>query len=334
MINKHTKRLIFIGIILALILFWIPTPYVILQPGSAEAVHNMVEIEGGYTKEKGSLMLTTVRMTYSNVATYIKSYFDTHADIRLKSEVFRQGETREEYSERQEFNMVSSQSSAVQAAYFKAGVPYEVTTDVLVTGTLEDMPAEGILAAGDRLLTLNNEEVIDIAELIETIGQKNVGDTVTFTYLRNDSEKTANIEIGATADSEPVIGVYLANLHTVKALDESKQVHITAGDIGGPSAGLVFALEIYNKLVPEDITKGYQIAGTGEITPLGIVGGIGGIQYKVVASHRAGAEIFFTPEANSAMANEQAANIGTDMQIITVATMDEALAYLEALPPK
>jgi PDZ domain-containing protein len=332
--NKHTKRLILIGIILAIVLFWIPTPYVIIQPGSAEVVNSMVEIDEGYMDEKGTLMLTTVRMTYSNAATYLKSYFDAYADIRLKTDVFRQGETRQEYSERQEYNMVSSQSNAVQAAYLKADIPFEVTTEVLITGTLEDMPAENILKTGDRLLTLNNKKVDNIAELIETVKQKKIGDTVTFTYLRNDEEKTADIQIGETADAQPAIGVYLANLHTVKALDEGKQVHITAGDIGGPSAGLIFALEIYNRLVPEDITKGYQIAGTGEITPLGLVGAIGGVNYKVVAADRAGAEIFFTPEDNSKLANEQASNIGTDMQIITVATIDEALAYLEALPPK
>ncbi|HEY0827908.1 MAG TPA: S16 family serine protease, partial [Bacilli bacterium] len=119
-----------------------------------------------------------------------------------------------------------------------------------------------------------------------------------------------------------------------------------AGEIGGPSAGLMFALEIYNQLVDQDITKGYRIAGTGTIDTKGQVGVIGGIKYKVVAADKAGADIFFAPKdfipedkmylpiKNTTEAMNQAKKMNTKMIVVSVDTLEDALRYLEALPPK
>src|SRR5690554_6683430 len=126
--RRLSTRWLGVGLIVLFILFWIPTPYVVIQPGSAEPVQSMVRIEAGYTKEEGSLMLTTVRMTYTNVAVYLMSLFNPYADIQKKSTVFREGESQEEYSQRQVIHMLGSQSNAVQAAYNKASVPYEIET--------------------------------------------------------------------------------------------------------------------------------------------------------------------------------------------------------------
>jgi len=133
-------------------------------------------------------------------------------------------------------------------------------------------------------------------------------------------------------------------MQSVRADDESKQVTIQAGEIGGPSAGLMFSLEIMNKLTPEDLTKGYQIAGTGTIDTEGNVGVIGGIQHKVIAADKAGAEIFFAPKDyvsadgqrinNYTDAIQRGDEIHTKMKIVPVGTMDDALQYLQSLPPK
>ena len=115
---------------------------------------------------------------------------------------------------------------------------------------------------------------------------------------------------------------------------------IDAHKIGGPSAGLMFTLEIYNQLVKEDITKGHEIAGTGTINEKGEVGPIGGISQKVVAAHNAGAEIFFAPNENGKEksnykdAVKTAKDINTKMKIIPVDTLDDALMYLDKMSEK
>jgi PDZ domain-containing protein len=117
-------------------------------------------------------------------------------------------------------------------------------------------------------------------------------------------------------------------------MDQAFDVTIRAGNIGGPSAGLMFALEIYNQFTESDWTKGYTIAGTGEMSPDGTVGTIGGVIHKVTAAHRKGAELFFVPFGNAEAAKRKAAELGTPMEIVPVGTLREALDYLETLPEK
>lgn len=115
---------------------------------------------------------------------------------------------------------------------------------------------------------------------------------------------------------------------------------IDSHEIGGPSAGLMFTLEIYNQLVEEDLTKGHEIAGTGTINEKGEIGPIGGIQQKVVAASDAGAEVFFAPnekgaeKSNYKDALEAAKDIKTKMKIVPVDTLDDALTYLEKMGDK
>ncbi|HJV30720.1 MAG TPA: S16 family serine protease, partial [Bacillales bacterium] len=111
-------------------------------------------------------------------------------------------------------------------------------------------------------------------------------------------------------------------------------------EIGGPSAGFMFSLEIYNQLTKEDLTKGYQIAGTGTIASDGKVGPIGGIEQKIIAADKAGAEIFFAPNeegskhSNYRDALKTAKDIGTKMKIVPIDTFDDAIKYLNTLHNK
>ncbi|MEB3101210.1 SepM family pheromone-processing serine protease [Ferviditalea candida] len=340
-----------------------PTNYVVLQPGTAEAVKPMVQVKEGYSEEKGTLMLTTVRMTYANAISYVLALMDSNADILNKNQLFRSGESQSDYTKRQEFVMTNSQSNAIEAAYKKAGVPFHTEYEgIVVLQTLQGFPAEQALQAGDRILEVNGTAVHRTEALLDLLKTYHVGDRVSVTYLRGDKEKTARIALGDLSKSgqgnssatnggkqpapHPGLGIAPADLVHVQADDPGKQVTVNAGDIGGPSAGLMFSLEIYNRLVPEDITKGYRIAGTGEIDPQGNVGVIGGIRHKIVAADREGAEIFFSPKdlvfdnskyppiLNYSDAVDQARKIHSGMKVVPVKTMDDALNYLRNLPPK
>ncbi len=356
--NRRFAAFLLAAVAAAYILFYWPMPYYIFQPGSADEVKPMVHVKKGFAEEKGALMLTTVRLTHSNFVTYVYALIHPYAELVSKDKLLRGGESEEEYTERQEIVMVTSQSNAIRAAYKKAGIPYHIKSEgVVVEQVLKEMPAAKVLEAGDRIVKMDHTAIRRVQDLYDFIGNKKVGDRVTVTYVRKDRENSAelvlsalpNDQSGADRNKKPRagIGIVPSELQSVQADNPDHQVEIKAGDIGGPSAGLMFALEVYNQLVPEDITKGYRIAGTGEIDPEGRVSVIGGIRHKIVAADRAKADIFFAPKdwyppegvklapiKNTTDAIDQAKKIGTNMKIVSVGTIDDALNYLAGLPPK
>jgi PDZ domain-containing protein len=350
---------LFSTVIIFYALFFLPTPYYVIQPGSAEVIRPMVKVAQPYDTEKGTFMLTTIRMSHTNTVTYLLAQLRAEAEIVKKQSILRNGESEDEYSRRQNYVMTASQGNAVQAAYKKAGIPYRLKTEgVIILQTITNMPAEAVLIAGDRIVKLDDMDVETKQDLFDYIQGKKIGDKVEITYERAGKLKQAQIELaaltaepgstgqGKAAESRPGIGVLPAEIISVEADDAAKQVEIKAGDIGGPSAGLMFSLEIYNQLVPNDVTQGYRIAGTGTIDPEGRVGVIGGIRHKVIAADRAGADIFFAPKdyfpknkkykpvKNTTEAIEQAKKINSKMKIVSVETLDDALKYLQELKPE
>lgn len=335
-------------------LFLMPLPYYIFMPGSAEELRPMVSVKQGAAPEKGTFMLTTVGVTDANVVGYIAAQFNSKYELYLKSAIRQNGESEKEYSQRQAYSMHASQSSAIQAAYNKLGIPYQMETDYIeVLQVKAGLPAADVLQAGDIIVSVDGKPVRLYDELRGMLDSKKAGDTIELAYKRNQVTRTATIALAELPSEsgqqagKAGLGIVLAQMISVKADQPEKQVEIKAGDIGGPSAGLMFSLEIYNQLAGKDITKGYRIAGTGEIDAQGHVGVIGGIQHKVVAADREKADIFFAPKdlvpkegekfapvPNASDAKRQAEAIHTKMTVVPVGTIDDALAYLESLPPK
>ncbi|HEX7056922.1 MAG TPA: SepM family pheromone-processing serine protease [Bacilli bacterium] len=357
--SEYTRWLIFFAIAAILgsyVLVFMPTQYVIFSPGTAEEVKPMIHVQDGDPSEQGTFMLTTVRMTYANLFSYLYASVTPHTEILQKKNVFSEGENESEYSKRQQMIMIDSQTNAMQAAYKRAGVPYHVVTQgTVVLRTIHDLPVAKVLKSGDKLIKLDRTAIKSSADVYAFMEKKQVGDTVTVTFERNGKVKTAAIVLVDLSKQDPQakpglprpgLGLVPADLMRVQADDPAKQVSIQVDDIGGPSAGLMFSLEIFNQLTPGDLTKGYRIAGTGEIDPQGNVGVIGGIRHKVVAADREKADIFFAPEdlkfqdpkyppiLNYSEAVAEAKAIGTKMKVVPVKTMDDALAYLKKLSPK
>jgi PDZ domain-containing protein len=343
---------ILVAIAILYLAFFIQLPYFIFMPGTAEEIKPMVSVRKGADPEKGKLMLTTVRVSDTNITGYLIALFHPYEELQPKSSIFRQGESESEYSQRQEYVMLSSQSSAMQAAYKKANVPFHIKNEgVRVLQLLAGLPGEKVLKAGDTLLKIDDKQISASTDLLEYLKTKQTGDSVQITFRRDQAEQTATLQLaqlpqeqGSKAAPRAGLGIVPADVQSVKADQEDKQVTIKAGEIGGPSAGFMFSLEIYNQLVDGDITKGYRIAGTGTIDADGIVGVIGGIQHKIVAADKAGAEIFFAPKditpkngspiLNYTVAVARAKEIKSKMKVVEVETMDDALRYLAALPPK
>lgn len=158
-------------------------------------------------------------------------------------------------------------------------------------------------------------------------------------YKREETKKTAVLSLQPFKDDPNRVGIGIS-LDDNRKVTTKPSIAIDSEQIGGPSAGLMFSLEIYNQLTEGDLTKGYDIAGTGTMSDDGTVGPIGGIQQKIVAADKSGAEIFFAPNENGAADSNYedaliaAKDIGTDMKIVPVDNFEDALAYLTNLKEK
>lgn len=346
--NKDATRYMAAFVIFMLTAYFVlsaPAPYVVYQPGLAVDVGPMVVVDDPDVDADSVIMLTTVRQHYPNWAMYIMARFNPNWDLFHKRDIFQEGETEREYAARQQFVMLSSQGNAMQAVYRLLDIPYEIRpSGVVVTGTVAGMPAEGVLQAGDRIVEINGEPVSAGDEIADRVKGMKAGETLRIAFERGGLREEADVAVGDFAElpgetsgsphSRPGLGVMMITLLEVRALEAEHQIEIAVEEIGGPSAGLVFALEMVDQLTPGDLTKGYRIAGTGTIDAEGHVGEIGGTRHKVIAAERERADLFFVPAANEREARGKAEEIGSKMTVVAVKTLQEALDYLERLPPK
>ncbi|HYK74664.1 MAG TPA: SepM family pheromone-processing serine protease [Pseudoneobacillus sp.] len=314
-------------------------PYYVSKPGMAKELEPIIEVEHGY-KEKGSFMLTTVRMGKANIYSYLLAKASKYQEIYPVDLIKREDESDEEYNTRQLHLMESSKLNAIEVAYKKHGLPvnYEYK-GVYVLNIYPGMPADGKLLPGDRIFKADNNSFSSSDLFIDYVSKKKEGEKIKLTIERNEQTKEINLTVAPFPDQPTNKGIGI-DLVDDKEIMVNPDVKVNTEEIGGPSAGLMFSLEIYNQLTKEDLTKGYAIAGTGTIDENGIVGPIGGIEQKIVAADKVGAEIFFAPnekgikDSNYNAAVKTAEDIHTKMKIIPIDTFDEAVAYLESLPIK
>ena len=184
------------------------------------------------------------------------------------------------------------------------------------------LPAEGVLKAGDVITAVDGKPVTSQSSLTGLIYAHPAGSTLTVTISRNG--QTKQVQVGTSeSGGHPVMGVEIAEQYKFPF-----QVKISVGDIGGPSAGMMFALGIIDKLTHLDLTGGKFIAGTGEIEASGKVDPIGGIQQKMVGARDAGATVFLTPASNCA---DTKGAVPAGLRLVKVSTLTQAVTYLEDL---
>ncbi|MEX2416522.1 MAG: SepM family pheromone-processing serine protease [Paenibacillaceae bacterium] len=333
-------------ILVAYGLFFMNTPYIIQKPGTAEDVGPMVQVNNADVAEGSVLMLTTVHQMYPNWFMYVVAHFNSKWEIYVEKDLRPKGETRADYNERQAIVMLSSQSNALQAAYKAAEIPYALDyKGVVINRVIQGMPAAGVLKVGDVIVEFEGKTITRSEEVFNWVEGKKVGDKVKIGYEREGELLYTDLIIGDYSllpnekgevkkglEEQPGLGISPVDLAEIRAEDQNRQVSIDVKDIGGPSAGLIFTMEIYDQLTPGDLTKSYRIAGTGTISPDGTVGPIGGIKHKVIAADREDAEIFFVPDENLKDAIARAEQLDIDMKIIPVTTIQDALDYLHDIP--
>ncbi|MFY4776101.1 SepM family pheromone-processing serine protease [Metabacillus sp. RGM 3146] len=335
--NKWRITAVVLVFVLAAALF-IPTPYYLYQPGSAEALSPIVTVEKGKKDEKGKLFLTTVLSTKaSNIFILLAGLVTPHTQI-TKEEDVKGDYTDKEYERLLTHMMSSSQQSAIAAGLKEAGEKVEVIhKGVFVNSVLKTSNAKGIIQVGDIITSVDGNKVLTMDDFMSYLKNKKAGQTVDISFIHDGKDQKAKIKLVQLERNRAGLGIGPEDEFTLKTLTK---VTIHAEDIGGPSAGLMFSLEILNQLLPEDLSKGYKIAGTGTIDTDGHVGQIGGIEDKIVAAHNEGAEIFLCPadineyDTNTKEVMKAAKEDGYNIKIVPVKTIKEAADYLKSLPPK
>jgi PDZ domain-containing protein len=320
-------------------------PYYIQKPGSAIKLDPIVHVSGGY-HEPGEFMLTTVRMGQANIYDYLLAKVKKFEDLVPVKEIRSPEESDEEYDVRQLYLMDDSKNNAIELAYKKANkeVNYQYN-GIYVLSTFKGMPSYNLLKPGDRIIKIDNHTFSSSKGFITYIQSKKAGDKVTIDYKRSSKLNHAKMILKPFKEGNMAVGLGIG-LVDDKTIKTDPTVKLDTDQIGGPSAGFMFSLEIYDQLTKGDLPKGHLIAGTGTISPSGEVGRIGGIQYKVVAADRAGADIFFAPDdtipkealkkdpalkTNYQEAVKAGKEIQTKMKIIPIHTFNDAIDYLDQL---
>ncbi len=345
---KRIGTIAIVFIILAALLVY-PLDTYISKPGGAYDLAPLVEVVGGDQDDAGTFSLMTISLAKATPASYVLSKLSDYRKLLPAKNVRRSGESEKEYNVRQKRLMSDSQVNAITVAYEKAGYPVEFQFDgVFVMNVLEDGASDGILEAGDKIVAVDGVPLKESKQFFTMIEPKELGDKIEMSVERDDKSVEVAVTVQEIPDGDGQIGLGI-RFEEDWALKMEPEVVFHTSNIGGPSAGLMFTLEIMDQLLDEDLTKGYRIAGTGEMLEDGTVGRIGGADFKVVAASRAGIEIFFAPDddlpeevraknpdarTNYEEAMEMAEKIGTKMEIVPVKTIDDALAYLNKLTPK
>jgi PDZ domain-containing protein len=317
--------------IAAAVLFSVP--YVILMPGPTlntlgkdPAGQERITISGHPTHAtSGNLNMVTISYeggpeSHLNVFDALRAWLDPSEAVVPESELYPSGESAQQTQAEDTEEMASSQQLATAAALTYLHLKYTMQVEVLSTAA--GYPASKVLKADDIIEAVDGKAVTGTTALSSLITARPAGTVFQLTVLR--AGKTLTIPVASkSSGGTPVIGVQVEQQYVFPF-----NVEISVGDIGGPSAGTMFALGIIDKLTSLNLTGGKFIAGTGEITPAGQVQAIGGIQQKMVGARDAGATVFLAPASTC---TDVVGAIPAGLQVVKVATLSQAVSDLEAI---
>ncbi|MFC5718765.1 PDZ domain-containing protein [Streptomyces gamaensis] len=324
----------------------IPVPYSEMSPGPTvntlgeHGGEPVLQISGHKTyPTTGNLNMTTVRVTGSqyrmNLVEAVYGWLAHDNLVVPHSTLYPDDKSPDELNQETAEEFSQSQESAKVAALRQLGIP--VGTRVIVASVVKGSPAEGTLHAGDVIKAVDGTEVKQPGDVAKLVTRHRPGERVSFLIVpakeaaaaekekrQPRTEDTVTLTTSKAPDGDrAVVGIQAGTDHTFPFT-----INIKLADVGGPSAGLMFALGIVDKLTPDNITGGKFIAGTGTIDDNGKVGPIGGIEMKTVGARSKGARYFLTPKDNCAAA---AKDTPSGLTLVRVETIGDALKSLEKI---
>ncbi len=299
-----------------------PTVDVLDQPGGSETV--AVRGVKSY-RDDGELRLTTVSVSrvdhQLSLPELIAAWWDDDEAVYPYDYVHPEDVTAEEDQREGAVSMVTSQDVAIANAL--RALDYDVEPTLQVAYVVPDSPADGELEVRDVLLRVNGQRVTDAEMLVKAIRRTKDGESVALVVERDRKRRIVTIEPRVEDDGVKRVG-FTPGQGFRFPFDVAVNID---PDIGGPSAGMIFSLAIYDTLTRGSLTGGGAVAGTGTIDLEGNVGPIGGIQQKIAGAERDGTELFLVPAANCADA------LGVDdgdPRLVRVETFDDALESVQA----
>jgi Lon-like protease len=323
-----------LGVAVALVVAAVlPVPYVALTPGPTlntlgVAGHRpLIQITGHRTyPTQGHLNMVTVSFfggpgTDFNIFAALRSWLSPDDAVVPAQEIFTPGQSPQQVAKEDNDEMLDSQQAATAAALCQLRIPFR-TVDT-ITAVEKGMPAAGVLKPGEVITAVNGKPVTCRSDAAALIRSVKPGSAVLLSVRAKGVTRT--VRVGTTRiDGHAVVGFYYAESYVFPF-----SVTFSLGeDIGGPSAGMMFALGIIDKITRMNLTGGRFIAGTGEIEANGTVEPIGGIQQKMVGARDAGATIFLTPAANCP---DTTGAVPAGLRLVKVSTLAGAVSDLEAL---
>jgi Lon-like protease len=324
-----------IGVLACLIVvFLVPVPYVALTPGptyntlgklNGQAV---VQIPGHRTyRAPGHLNMVTVSYIGGpgasppfGILAAIQAWLSPHEAVVPQQELFPPGQSEQQVVKQDTLQMVNSQQIAQAAAFCQLGIKF-ATVDT-VAGTIPGLPANGRLRHGDVINAVDGKPVTCRNSAASMIQAGPTQHPVKLTIMRGGTSHIIGLRT-ASYQGHPVIGVNVA-----ESFKFPFKVKINIGNVGGPSAGMMFALAIIDKLTPANLAGGKFVAGTGEIEVGGAVDPIGGIQQKMAAARAAGATVFLAPSGNC---SDTVGAVPAGLRVVKVSTLSGAIAALRGL---
>jgi len=327
-IFKRFLKTFIIAFIIAFLGFFIEIDYYVMRPSRAVDLTEIIKVENAEEQERGLTYLLTVTQQRASLFFAAYGYLHPHMDLNPRERVIPRDMDEEEYRELLAEHMEESKHIAQVVALRKAGYEVEIESDgVEVVDFVEDAPALEYLEIGDIINRANGKEVHLASELPVIVQDREIGAEVPMEITREEQNFKVSIPTVPHPDDEnlPSIGVYIRTLTWEPILPV--EITMDTGNIGGPSAGLMFTLEILNQLTPDDLTAGKNVAGTGKIDLDEKIGTIGGVMQKVIAAEEAGIEYFLIPEGNY----DQARKAASEIQVVPVETLSDALEFLETL---
>ena len=315
--------LLIVGL-LVLAAWWYAPPYVTFAPGAAFDVTGDITIKGtDTTKVDGKYVLTSVAVQQPNVFGLVAALAQGRQTAPL-SAVVPQEVDPDEYFEQQEDLFEETQKIATAAAAEAAG--FEVSlrgTGAEVGALIEGSPASDVLKEGDVIVGIESDRVRLADDVARRIRSRPSGTTFELEIEREKRKRSVEVRSrsGVLEGSRaPGIGVFLQTRDF--DVDLPFDVNFRKREIGGPSAGLTYALAVYDLLEEKDIANGRSVATTGTIDLEGRVGQVGGIEDKAVAAKRAKADLFLVPEEEVELARD------SGLSVLGVGTLDEAIEAL------